>query len=667
MIFLNSNIDIPERKKGMVRVMLIHCFRAALLILFSIGLVTHVSANSQKTMPAQVQLKINWDIDDDYINRKGSFSMQVGGTLNLNPLSAQTAAGKAITPVSLQYSSENLAGSYNYQETITENESKSCSSAMLSTHEGSGMISTSRGRMQVQRIKHLASAYLDKLNPIQKQFLAQMPGQELLVDFYDFGCIAPGRFIVSGQSRGGDCKYKNSEKKISLGTISLGFKIPSSGMMKGSRNWQANPKTFESIFNVGLSDLPDEMELPSYKPSNSPGGDVSYSVTWAFGDAALKPLKCEVSTVSFKYDSQNDRSLQLWNHGLSPWHVEAPEWTSDGVNEPAAFVLDHLFRVKAVFDCPRPVKSAKIRVNEKVLLGRGFGGELTQIGDLTISGRQISGEFVIKTPQKKIGTHQIIWQWEGDVEFEDEPGKINVKFGESEHTIYIVGGIPTGNALAYKHAVKLGCKWAEGTKGGDETFGKIWSNFWNIPAPHGGTLSYEHGKGFIGTTNALLHNSMGVCGAWADFLKDTVGIHGIKISKIGIYPINAGISIPGEISFDTIVVKKDAPAQGNSDPCRVFTEHVINKYNGNYYDPSYKYDGAGNLSDYENKLFIGYCRIPEVLGLIPEKSKEMCPQVAYPNERPNEAEFADCLLEIDDETACVPNRYDRCEVDEFEL
>ncbi len=643
----------------------LHFFRAVLLILFSTGLVSHVSANSQKTMPAQVQLKINWDIDDDYINRKGSFSMQVGGTLNLNPLSVQTAGGKAITPVSLQYFSENLAGSYNYQETITENESKNCSSAMISTHEGSGMISTSRGRMRVQRIKHLASAYLDKLNPTQKQFLAQMPGQEFLVDFYDFGCVAPGRFVVTGQSRGGDCKYENSEKKISLGTVSLGFKIPSSGMMKGSRNWQANPKTFESIFNIGLSDLPNEMGLPSYKPLNSSGGDVSYSVTWAFGDAALKPLKCEVRTVSFKYDSQNKKSLQLWNHGLNAWLVEAPEWTSDGVNEPAAFVRDYPFRMKAVFDCPRPVKAAEIRAREISDSGSIFGGELSQVGDLTISGKQISGEFAISKPKQKIGTHEVHWEWDGNIEFEDEPGKINVKFGESKHIIYIVGGIPTENARAYKHAVKLGCKWAEGTKGGDETFEQIWSNFWNIPAPNGGTLSYKHGMGYKGTTNALLENSKGVCGAWADFLKDTVGIHGINVSKIGIYPINAGISIPGEISFDTIVVKKDAPAQGNSDPCRVFTEHVINKYNGNYYDPSYKYDGAGNISDYENKLFIGYCRIPEVLDLIPEKSKEMCPQVAHPNGRPNDAELADCLLEIDDETACVPNRYDLCEVYEL--
>ena len=43
----------------------------------------------------------------------------------------------------------------------------------------------------------------------------------------------------------------------------------------------------------------------------------------------------------------------------------------------------------------------------------------------------------------------------------------------------------------------------------------------------------------------------------------------------------------------------------------------------------------------------------------------MCPQVAHPKGNPNSAELADCLLEIDDETACVPNWYDLCEVYEL--
>jgi hypothetical protein len=657
----------------MVRMVFLRCFRAAILTLLLTSVVSHALADSQKTMQAQVQLNISWDIDEGDTNRKGSLSMQIAGTMELNPLSVQTPGGKAITPASLQYSAEGLPGFYSYQETVTRKpKPKEC--ALVQTYKGSGAITMAQSFMRVQRIKHLASAYLDKLTPMQKQFLAQIPGQELLLDFYDFGCIFPGRYDVSGMSQGTDCKYYKCEKKISLCRVSLAFKIPSSGEMEGHRNWKASPKTFESIFIVSLADLPDKMGLPAYKPAESSGGDVTYNVTWAFGNAVLKPIDGKVRTVSFKYESQNKKSLQLWHHG-PPRPVEAPEWTSDGVNEPAAFVRDYPFLVKAVFDCRRPVKAAEIRADETGDSGSCFGGELTQVGDLTISGKQISGEFVIKTPREVIGTHQVGWRWEGDIEFEDEPGKIKVNFGDSNHKIYIVGDVPPENVRAYKHAVYLGCEWAEGTEGGDDTFGQIWSKFWNIPAPNGGILSYEHKREWLGTTNALLTNSKGKCGAWADFFKDTVGIHGIEILKIGIYPKNtiAGMSIPE--CYDTIVVK-EAPAQGNPKPARVFFEHVLNEFGGIYYDPSYHVDLSGSLHDYENEMFIGYCRSPEVIDLInSHRIKTMCPQIdlnsfyEHPTETlsdPITALVADCLIAADDDgTACVPNQYDECEVYEI--
>ena len=518
----------------------------------------------------------------------------------------------------------------------------------------------------MQRMKHLASAYLDKLTPMQKQFLAQIPGQELLLDFYQFGCVLPGRFVVSGMCQGRDCKYDKCEKKISLGRVSLGFKIPSSGKMEGHRNWKASPKTFESIFIVSLADLPDKMGLPAYKPAQSTGGDVTYNVTWAFGKAVLKPLDGEVRTVSFNYtDGSQDQehSLKLLHHNPSR-PVEPPEWIrGDVVPEPAAFVRDYPFLVKAVFDCRRPVKAAEIRADETGDSGSCFGGQLTQVGDLTISGKQISGEFVIKTPQKVIGTHRVRWQWEGDIEFEDEPGKIKANLGESEHTIYIVGDVPTRNTRAYKHAVDLGCEWAEGTDGGADTFGQIWSKFWNIRAPNGGILSYAHKPECPGDTNALLTNNEGKCGAWADFFKDTVGIHGIQILKIGIYPKNAEMTIPGESCFDTIVVK-EGPAQGNPEPARVFFEHVLNELNGIYYDPSYHYEFSGSLNGYENEMFQGYCRSLEVKDLI-NSGKTRCAQINHSNKQQREALIAECLIKAEDDgTACVPNR-DECEVYEI--
>jgi len=310
-------------------------------------------------------------------------------------------------------------------------------------------------------MKHLASPYISKLSSDKKQYLAQMPGQELLLDYYDFSC----GFAADPSKVSGVCGEKPSKKSIYVGSMLLGFKIPDSGEMKGHRSWTAR-----TVRNFSLSDLPKKMGRPAYKPE-SPGGGVTYNVTWAFGEP-IKPINGEVTTVSFKYNSRDKKSLQLLYH--NPKHpIEPPEWVRGAtLNEPAAFVREHPFRVKAVFNCYRPVKAAEIHAKEvqKVSV---FGGELTKVGDLEISGNQVSGEFIIKTPQDVIGTHKVQWEWEGQIEFKDEPGKIPVNFGTSEHTIHIVGKEPTKNTNAYKYAVALGCRWAEGTKGGDETLYQI--------------------------------------------------------------------------------------------------------------------------------------------------------------------------------------------------
>jgi len=669
----------------------LHCFRTAVLMLILTSAVSVAVADSQETLPARIVINISWDIDEDnIINRRGSLSKQIAGTLELNPLSVETSDGEALTPVSLQYFADGLSGSYKYAETVTEkNPPKDCE-PLLATYEGIGTITAAQsGLLRVQRMKHLASAYLDKLAPEQKQFLAQIPGQDLLIDYYDFGCAFSAQpSTVSGKSRENNsgCKYSDREKSLSLGNILLGFKIPSSGEMKGHRTWTTRAKSKPHL-SVTLADLPDRMRWPAYKPAVRPGGNVTYNVTWAFGEAA-KPIDVDVSTVSFKYTGGNqdqDLCLQLLHHGPEK-PIKPPEWTDQEEIEiqPAAFVCGYSFWVKAVFKCKRPVKSAKIRAFEEVFDGKGFGGELSQDGDLEISDKEISGEFIIKTPQDVIGTHWVRWQWEGDIEFKDEPGKITAHLGYSEHTIYIVGGVPGENVHAYKYAVDLGCEWAKGLEGGKPALDAIWKNFWDIPAPdrNHGILSYKHKTPTPpGTTDELLTKGEGICGAWADFFKDTVGIHGIEISKTGIYPKFPGItdpicvkSEPGEFCFDHILVK-ERPAQGNLKPSRVFPEHVLNKYEGVYYDPSYHVMFSGSLNAFENKMFHGYCRSWEVL----DKDKEIeetvndleegevkpeCSGIPYDVTNPSVwmALFADCLIVngiLDG--GCVPNS-NECEV-----
>ncbi len=636
----------------MVRIIFLHCFRAAVLMLILTSAVSHASTNSLKTLRVQIDVNITWNLE----HKQGSLSMQINGTMELDPGSVRTPAGHALVPVMLRYPADGLTGDYTFRETETDTDGE-----QICHHSGSGSLNAVQSSlMRVVRIKHLTSPNISKLSPDKKQYLAQMPGNELLIDYYDFSCA----FAKDPRKVSGECGKKEkriTKKSIYFGNMLLGFKIPDSGEMKGHRSWMAS-----RVGSFSLSDLPEKMRRPAYHPEESPGGGVTYNVTWAFGKA-VKPFDVNVSTVSFNYTG-DENSLQLLHHAPET-PVKPPEWNNGGKNQPAAFVRNYHFPVKVVFNCGRPVKSANaetFHAIEKVFKGKGFGGklELKPKGGLTITGNQISGEFIIETAQDVVGTHRVQWDWKGEVEFKDEPGLFTLEFGKTEHTIHIVGDIPTKETNAFKYAVELGCEWAEGLKDGQPVLDEIWKNFWDIPPPkdnpnQGSYLSYKHFDVIRDTTtDELLTEGGGNCGAWADFFKDTVGIHGIQVDKISIYPKKAGMTIPEKI-FD-LIVANDVPAQGNLNPSRVFTEHALNKYNGIYYDPSYHEDCFVSLNEYENSMFHGYCDSLKKDTFL--KKGHDCGYIDHPKPAQEEALVSDCLIKEDDAgTGCVPNS-NECEV-----
>jgi len=638
------------------------------------GVLSPAAAEEDQTLQGRVTLNVRWEIDEEDTIDKGSYTLSMSGTLNLDPQSVQGQDGKALVPISLRYAADGMSGSCHYNRTVIDKDPH-CPDPVLAKYSGGGPVSAAEGSvLNVRRMKHVTAPYLDKLSPSQRQYLAQLPGQNLLVDYYEFACCPYERPPVRGIHQQSDCTYKNTEGTLNPGGFSLGFRIPAGGEMKGSRDWQADASTRPPSFKVALSDLPDEFKWPAVKPPQTDKGNVSYSVSWEFGKAVLAPLDGEVQEVSFHYtDGSQDqqRSIELWRHGTPPKRITSPEWVKGrSVNKPAAFVRNYPFLVKARFKCRKPVKAATIRANETVTAGRGFGGELTQVGELTIEGQTITGQFKIKEPPETIGTHKVTWQWEGDIEFKDESGTIKAHLGESDHTIYIVGGIPNPLARPYEYAVRKGCEWADGTEGGDPTFWKIWGNFKDIPTPDGsGILTYggHHEEPKVGTTNALLTKGKGICGAWADFFKDTVGVHGIYVYKVEIRP---------QAPYDLLVVKDGLPCQGNpSHPQRVFTEHMLNAYGGAYYDPSYWFDIERDLHAYETWVFKGYCIEAEVLhhyenNLSDCSSLAENPAVSGDKDRKSvmQNSLADCLINLGGDLGshlkygCYPNKDEECEV-----
>jgi hypothetical protein len=644
-------------------------------------------ANEQtKTMRAQFTADVHWEIDEGQNIRKGSMTLNAETILELDRAGSGLDHSPLLTPLALQYNGDTFNGTLSFEETLTQKEAQppNCD-PLLEEYKDTKVFSFSAGN-ELGKEVNLAEDYktislsVQRFNIISKQvkslasgenaqqFLAQLMSQmEVPPSTYQFnaGGISDWQ-IISGKKRKiekNGCSYINTDKKVTFSTIGLKFPLLEDNMsIEGSETWQTSIDRPPKNFSIKLSqtDVNEEIE---FRPSDSgeTGGVATYSITWFIGDATWTPPDVKIQKVFFKYqdDYNQEKCLQLWEHSIpTEKRIESPEWVlGRDKNKPAAFVIEHPFKIKAEFSSSRPVKSAKIRAIETVIKGQGFGGELEQAGDLEIFDNKIIGYFVIKNAQETIGTHNVSWKWEGEIELEDEPGgHIKTDLGKSEHVVYIVGGVPPNAFItAYEYAVKLGCKWAGGTQGGEDTFWYIWKEFKHIPAPDvslNGYLRYEHEylQERIDRTNDLLANGAGKCGAWADFLKNIVGVHGLDIKTIVIKP---------KPPYG-ILVTEPAPGQENPEPDRAFIDHAVVLYNNQYFDPSYMVGPVESLIEFENKMFKGYCKRKDIdnYRTAGENRLGPCSHIGA-----NEiSELADCLIDCPDHNSCHPNDKKKCEV-----
>jgi hypothetical protein len=82
--------------------------------------------------------------------------------------------------------------------------------------------------------------------------------------------------------------------------MSLRFKLPKDGKLKGEKSWSANYYGGLALFRIGISDLPETMEKNPYRPAWSASGDISYKVSWSFED-----LKPEIRIYQVKEQTQD--------------------------------------------------------------------------------------------------------------------------------------------------------------------------------------------------------------------------------------------------------------------------------------------------------------------------------------------------------------------------
>ncbi len=144
---------------------LLQYYKISAFLFFLTSITSHAADNSLKILPAKIDINISWNTNAGSINKNGSLLMQITGTMELKPDRKRTRKGKALVPVILRYSTDGLTGYYNYQETITDN------GELQKTYKGSGNLTAApSGLMRVNRLKHIASAYTNKLSPDKKQY-----------------------------------------------------------------------------------------------------------------------------------------------------------------------------------------------------------------------------------------------------------------------------------------------------------------------------------------------------------------------------------------------------------------------------------------------------------------------------------------------------------------
>lgn len=96
------------------------------------------------------------------------------------------------------------------------------------------------------------------------------------------------------------------------------------------------------------------------------------------------------------------------------------------------------------------------------------------------------------------------------------------------------------------------------------------------------------GKPEYFSTDGLLKNGDGRCGAWQAFFIDVLKVQGINAEQFNIVPKDkSGYMTPDVIS---LLIVKPIPAQGNPSPQQSFSNHALVLVENQLYDPSY---GAG--------------------------------------------------------------------------
>ena len=566
-------------------------------------------AQNDETLPVHITLQVNWKDCDGNCDTKQFGNHVSSGNYTINITGHAKASGGSDEFVI--YEPHGLTANYMVNSTTRDISDKDCTKCNpVETIQGSRMSTFGKDANAIATVQAFmgtlgagfAMQLAGELGPGYEKTLPKAKQRRIIM----LAATAPftlKRTFVE------DCKTCKKDRETLEGGFGITINADMFQKKTGSASWTSSVHPLDgpgaSVIDLG--------GRPKVGPDRDNKGRARYNLTWSLGEA--RPASLLIREIHFNYDSN---SVPLFYHH-SDQEIKAPEWTSQGERKSAAFIRGESFKVKAVLAIEGDrIEKADIWADEETddasgSVKKGFEGIRKKTVTFKKGETEKEVEFSVKRPQTVIGVNPVKWFWRADVWFRgvSAPVEMEIKTDArqstdyTEHTIYIVGAKPVKIKNAYEFAVKKGCQWAEGKTGGKEAFDAIWQKFQNIECPDGSacTLRYEHGNA-PATTAGLLSSGRGRCGAWGNFFLDVIGSQGIPgAERVTVIP-------KSEEGLDAMIVKPLA-AQGNPQPNRYFTNHVIVKYDGRFYDPSYHTDAgisAGEeLHSYENQTFEAYC------------------------------------------------------------
>jgi hypothetical protein len=235
----------------------------------------------ERALSASAEVHIDWNIDRGNTTNKGHMNLKINGVMELKMSHTKEVKTKEISSFFpfLTYETRTMTVQYEYAESLMDNKKGTCP-PLVAEYTGNGTISLSGDPYSESR----ASLYIRKIAsmiPVDK-----FPGSSGLCDYYEFYAAA-NEVTVRGRVRKSDCTYEKDEKDVNICKLGIRFQIPDDGSMTNSRAWSTKTQTGSPPFKITVSDLPPFMNQANFEPENQDGGDVNYSVKWAFGEVDL--------------------------------------------------------------------------------------------------------------------------------------------------------------------------------------------------------------------------------------------------------------------------------------------------------------------------------------------------------------------------------------------